>query len=365
VAGSATAPGIVRGLAAAGQREDVADGGPKDAVIREAQGREERQLAEEDGVRQGAGGRGLAVGDVAGQHRIRHQIDGGDGHVGLVVGIGPPPVLAHDHPVRQVAGLKAHDVGGPQAQPAAGIGAGPHDVIAASADDQEGGARGVGIDVDQVVGKQAAQAGRGVGGLNLGFDVVVQIHMQRRLLDQAGGINDVDEGLHIRGKLDLGLWSCTDVGQKQVVAANHCRQQLVREGALRGLCNGRTPWRGSRIGAEDGAVEQGRIRARLRAESGAVGRKADIRQGGQGDAGDGAGVGHRKRLDDASFPGIKALAGSAGDELGEELGDEHALVLIVGIAVVGDRHRHGMPPTGTVPMTERASGSMMETVLAV
>ena len=168
--------------------------------------------------------------------------------------------------------------------------------------------------------------------------------MQRRLLDQPGGVNDVDEGLHIHGKLDWRLWGRTDVGQKEAVAANQCRQELVREGALRGLCDHGTPQRASQIGAEDGAVEKGRIRARLRAEGGAIGCKADVRQRRQDDAGDGAGVDHRKRLDDAAFPGIKALAGSAGDALGQELGHEDALILIVRIAVVRDRHGHGIPP---------------------
>ena len=104
-------------------------------------------------MRKGAGRRGLARGDVAGQHRIRHQIHRGDGDIGLVVGIGTPPIFTDDHPVRQVAGLKAHDVGCAEAEPPVGIEARPHDVVAAPANDQEGRTRGVGIDVDQVVGK--------------------------------------------------------------------------------------------------------------------------------------------------------------------------------------------------------------------
>jgi hypothetical protein len=48
----------------------------------------------------------------------------------------------------------------------------------------------------------------------------------------------------------------------------------------------------------------------------------------------------------AAFPRVKPLTGTSGDELGEELSDEHALVLIVGIAVVRDGHGRWVAPDG-------------------
>ena len=85
--------------------------------------------------------------------RSDHEIHRGDGHATFVVGVGTPPIPADGHAVRQVPGLKAHAVGGPEGEPPTGVEAGPHDVVAPPTDDQKSGASGVGIDGYQVVTK--------------------------------------------------------------------------------------------------------------------------------------------------------------------------------------------------------------------
>ena len=64
MAGPAAAPGVFRLLALEIPRDEVADRGAEDVVVGNAEGGEEGELADQDGVLEAARGRGLAGGDV-------------------------------------------------------------------------------------------------------------------------------------------------------------------------------------------------------------------------------------------------------------------------------------------------------------
>lgn len=85
------------------------------------------------------------------------------------------------------------------------------------------------------------------------------------------------------------------------------------------------------------------VRVKLRAEVGAVGGEAGVAQRGQGDFGDLTGIVHREGADDPLFPEIAPLARAVGDEFGEDLRDEDALVFVMPVAVVSDRNSGGIP----------------------
>ena len=81
----------------------------EDVVVGDPEGGEEGQLADQDGVLEAAGGRGVAGGDVELEREAHTLLDvhGRDREIGLVVGVAPCPILAHGDPTRQVARLDA------------------------------------------------------------------------------------------------------------------------------------------------------------------------------------------------------------------------------------------------------------------
>jgi hypothetical protein len=56
-------------------------------------------------VLDGAGCRWLARGVIEGQVVFGLEVDGRDGDVRLIIGIGPPPIVADHHPIWQVSCL--------------------------------------------------------------------------------------------------------------------------------------------------------------------------------------------------------------------------------------------------------------------
>ena len=64
MAGSAAAPGVFRLLALEFLRDEVPDRFAEDVVVGDPEGGEEGELADQDGVLEAAGGRGLAGGDL-------------------------------------------------------------------------------------------------------------------------------------------------------------------------------------------------------------------------------------------------------------------------------------------------------------
>src|SRR5262245_38072560 len=111
MAGPAAAPGVLRLLAPELLRDEFPDRCAEDVVVGDPEGGEEGELADQDGVLEAAGGRGLAGGDVVGSWRLEASTTSNehtrDGEIGLVVRVGEGPILAHGHPTRQVARLEA------------------------------------------------------------------------------------------------------------------------------------------------------------------------------------------------------------------------------------------------------------------
>ena len=103
----AAAPGVFRHLALEIPRDEVADRGAEDVIVRNTEGGEEGELADQDGVLEAARGRGLGGVDVEleGEAKTVINVHGRDREIGLVVGIATCPILAHGHPARQVARL--------------------------------------------------------------------------------------------------------------------------------------------------------------------------------------------------------------------------------------------------------------------
>src|SRR5262249_35655175 len=106
--GPAAAPGVFRLLASEIPRDDVADRRAKDAVVGDTKGSEEGHLADQDGVREAARGRGRAPGNGAWEREAQTVLDvhGRGREIGLVVSVATGPILAHGDPARQVARLE-------------------------------------------------------------------------------------------------------------------------------------------------------------------------------------------------------------------------------------------------------------------
>ena len=143
--GPAAAPGVFRLLALEIPRDEVANRGAEDVVVGDAEGGEEGELADQDGVLEAARERGVAGVDVELQRKAKTIFDvhGRDREIGLVVGVAARPILAHGHPTRQVARLDAavHS-GSSRVQDVELAGCrigefGAEHLVAAPADDQE------------------------------------------------------------------------------------------------------------------------------------------------------------------------------------------------------------------------------------
>ena len=177
----AAAPGVFRHLALEIPRDEIADRGAEDVIVRNAEGGEEGELADQDGVLEAARGRGLGGVDVELECEARTVINvhGCDREIGLVVGIAACPILAHGHPARQVARLDAavhSGFGRIQDVELAGCRiseSGAEHLVAAPADDQELVAGDVGIDVHDVVAERPVETGRRRGRLHV--DLLVQV----------------------------------------------------------------------------------------------------------------------------------------------------------------------------------------------
>src|SRR5712691_10009184 len=91
----ATAPGVFRLLAFEIPRDEVADRRAEDIVVWDTEGGEEGELADQDGMLDAAGGRGLAGGDVEllREAKTIFDVHGRDREIGLVVGVATCPVL--------------------------------------------------------------------------------------------------------------------------------------------------------------------------------------------------------------------------------------------------------------------------------
>src|SRR5262249_47501826 len=106
---TATAPGVSRHLALEIPRDELADRGTEDVVVRNAEGSEKGELADQNGVLKAARVRGLRGINVELEREAKTviKVHRCDREIGLVVGIGACPILAHGHAARQVARLDA------------------------------------------------------------------------------------------------------------------------------------------------------------------------------------------------------------------------------------------------------------------
>ena len=106
-------------------------------------------------------------------------------------------------------------------------------LVAAPADDQERVAGEVGIDGHDVVEERPVET-RGRRG-RLHGDLLVQVPVLESgpHLCQGLSVHGVDESLHVHVEDLRRLGLGADVGQKEAIAANHRRQELVREHPLR------------------------------------------------------------------------------------------------------------------------------------
>ncbi len=168
----------------------------------------------------------------------------------------------------------------------------------------------------------------------------VQVHVPRGLLGEARRVDHVDQRLHVHVELDWRLRRGADVREVEARAANHRRPEEVREGALRVHGDPRVHRVGDRgVGAIDlarGVRLGGEV-----AELAPVGGEAAGRERRERDLRDRGERAARERVHDPLTRVVEGLL-LAGDQLGEELGDEDRLVPVVFVAVVGDRDRGRM-----------------------
>ena len=375
VAGPAAAPGVFRHLALEIPRRDRADVRVQEVVVGDPEGGEEGQLADQDSVLEAAGGRGGAGGNVELERAAHTLLDvhGRDREIGLVVGVAPCPILAHDDPTRQVARLDTavhFGAGRVQDIELAGrlIEGRAEHLVAASADDQERVASQVGIDGHNVVAERLIETwGRGS---SLHSDLLVQVDVFGLHLSQGIGVHGIDERLDVAIKALQRLRLGADIGQIQTLAANQRRQQLVREdplGVLRDRVIGRCRVRirtVDRRGPVSGVRGDGHPHhheVEIRAEAAPVGGEAGMRERGQGDFGDRrVARGHPQDVDDPCFPRSRASppkgsfanweARSAKSWVTKTLSSERLPpVSVIARAV-------GLPPTCTEPWKRGVSG---------